>query len=298
MAKQDPLGKVNMAEKKQILIVEDDVDLVEMLSAYFRVQGYEVETASWGEDAVKLALNKLPDLILLDIRLPDIDGFEVCRRLREVRKTQSVPVIFLTEKRERSDRLSGLELGAVDYITKPFDVQELRLRVRNVLRRSQFQAMVNPVTGLPEGEPVREKLEAMLQGNDWGLVLAGIRNLGQFRNRYGFVASDDVARAVSLMLTKTVQEQNTAGESDFIGHVDAVDFLIITSGDRATRLAKKCEMRLAPAVPYFYPAIDREQVSKLPEADRLVVNVSCLAANNGQYKTIDDLRQALALDLA
>lgn len=285
-----------MAEKKQILIVEDDVDLVEMLSAYFRVQGYNVDTASWGEDAVKMATETRPDLVLLDIRLPDIDGFEVCRRLRQVRKTQSVPVIFLTEKRERSDRLSGLELGAVDYITKPFDVQELRLRVRNVLRRSQYQAMVNPVTGLPEGEPVREKLEAMLQGGEWGIVLAGIRNLGQFRNRYGFVASDDVARAVSLMLNKTVQEQATAGETDFIGHIDAVDFLIITKEDRVSRLAKKCEMRLTPAVPYFYPAIDREQVANMPEADRLAVNVTCLAANNGQYKTLDDLREALSLD--
>ncbi len=285
-----------MAEKKQILIVEDDVDLVEMLSAYFKVQGYEVDTASWGEDAVKQATDKCPDLVLLDIRLPDIDGFEVCRRLRQVRKTQSVPVIFLTEKRERSDRLSGLELGAVDYITKPFDVQELRLRVRNVLRRSQYQAMVNPVTGLPEGEPVREKLETMLQGNDWGIVLAGIRNLSQFRNRYGFVASDDVARAVSLMLTKTVQEQATAGESNFVGHLDAVDFLIITKADRASRLAKKCEMRLSPAVPYFYPAIDREQVSQLSEADKLMVSVTSLSASNGQYKTLDNLRQALALE--
>lgn len=284
-----------MAEKKQILIVEDDVDLVEMLSAYFRVQGYEVDTASWGEDAVKQATAKCPDLVLLDIRLPDIDGFEVCRRLRQLRKTQSVPVIFLTEKRERSDRLSGLELGAVDYITKPFDVQELRLRVRNVLRRSQFQAMVNPVTGLPEGEPVREKIEAMLQGDDWGIVLAGIRNLAQFRNRYGFVASDDVARAVSLMLTKTVQEQ-TAGSEDFVGHIDAVDFLIITKADKASRLAKKCEMRLSPAVPYFYPAIDREQVAHMAAGDRLLVSVTSLSANNGQFKTIDDLRQALALE--
>jgi CheY-like chemotaxis protein len=286
-----------MAEKKQILIVEDDVDLVEMLSAYFRVQGYEVLTASWGEDAVKLALETVPDLALLDIRLPDIDGFEVCRRLRQVRKTQSLPVIFLTEKRERSDRLSGLELGAVDYITKPFDVQELRLRVRNVLRRSQFQALVNPVTALPEGEAVREKLETMLGSDDWGVVLAGVRNLTQFRNRYGFVASDDVARAVSLMLTKTVQEQGPGGENDFVGHVDAVDFVIITKSDRASRLAKKCEMRLAPAVPYFYPAIDREKVANLPDAERLQVSVSSLVAN-GQCKTLDDLRQALAIELA
>lgn len=285
-----------MTEKKQILIVEDDVDLVEMLSAYFRVQGYDVHTASWGEDAVKMASDVLPDLVLLDIRLPDIDGFEVCRRLRQVRRTQSLPVIFLTEKRERSDRLSGLELGAVDYITKPFDVQELRLRVRNVLRRSAFNSLMNPITGLPEGEPVREKLEGTLRQGDWGIVLAGIRNLNQFRDKYGFVASDDVARAVSLMLTKTIQESNNGdGESDFIGHVDAADFLILTTAEKASRLARRCEMRLEPSLPYFYPAIDRDGVVQKPANERLAVSVINISVNDGRaIATLEDLRHALA----
>lgn len=284
-----------MTDKKQILIVEDDVDLVEMLSAYFRVQGYEVKTASWGKDAVKLAREIVPDLALLDIRLPDIDGFEVCRQLRQTRRTQDLPVIFLTEKRERGDRLSGLELGAVDYITKPFDVQELRLRVRNVLRRSSFQTMMNPITGLPEGVPVREKLEDMLQTADWGIVLAGIRNLGPFRDQYGFVASDDVARAVSLMLVKTVHEGQEEDEKDFIGHVDAADFLIITTAERADRIARKCETKLGPSIQYFYPAVDRETIIRKPENERLSVSVTSLSANNGSITTFDDLRRILSI---
>lgn len=285
-----------MTDKKQILIVEDDVDLVEMLSAYFRVQGYDVKTASWGEDAVKLALDIIPDLVLLDIRLPDIDGFEVCRRLRKTRRAQNIPVIFLTEKRERGDRLSGLELGAVDYITKPFDVQELRLRVRNVLRRSNFQTMMNPITGLPEGLPVREKLEDMLQTADWGIVLAGVRNLSAFRDKYGFVASDDVARAVGLMLTKTVHEgQENEIDKEFIGHVDAADFLIITTADRADRLARKCETKLSPSIQYFYPAIDRETLIKKSNSELLTVNVTSLSANNGVVSTFEDLRRVLSI---
>lgn len=285
-----------MSDKKQILIVEDDVDLVEMLSAYFRVQGYDVKTASWGEDAVKLALDIIPDLVLLDIRLPDIDGFEVCRRLRKTRRAQNVPVIFLTEKRERGDRLSGLELGAVDYITKPFDVQELRLRVRNVLRRSNYQTMMNPITGLPEGLPVREKLEDMLQTADWGIVLAGVRNLGAFRDKYGFVASDDVARAVSLMLTKAVHEgQENEVDKEFIGHIDAADFLIITTADRADRLARKCENKLSPSIQYFYPAIDREALIKKSNSELLSVNVTSLSASNGAFSTFEDLRRVLSI---
>jgi DNA-binding response OmpR family regulator len=126
-----------MAEVKQkILIVEDDLDVADMLNAYFRVQGYEIFTVNWGEDGVRACQSSRPDIVILDIRLPDIDGYEVARRLRSDRRTADIPIIFLTEKRDRSERLQGLELGADDYITKPFDVQELRLRIRNALRRA------------------------------------------------------------------------------------------------------------------------------------------------------------------
>lgn len=127
-------------EKSKILLIEDDLDVADMLNAYFRVQGYEVFTSNWGEDGVRAVATVRPDLILLDIRLPDIDGYEVARRLRADRKTNTIPIIFLTERRDRADRLQGLELGADDYITKPFDLQELRLRVRNAIRRADLDA--------------------------------------------------------------------------------------------------------------------------------------------------------------
>src|SRR5215831_6682761 len=154
--------------KSQILIVEDDLDLSEMLNAYFRVQGYDVLTAAWGKDAVKMSREHNPDLVVLDIRLPDIDGYEVCRQLRMNRRTQDIPVIFLTEKRDRVDKLQGLELGVVDYITKPFDIQELRLRVRNSLRRASQQILVNPVTNVAEGQIVQERMTEMINGtSNW-----------------------------------------------------------------------------------------------------------------------------------
>lgn len=126
-----------MAEAKpKILIVEDDLDVAEMLNAYFRVQGYEVFTVNWGEDGVRAGQTIFPDLIILDIRLPDIDGYEVARRLRGDRRTNEIPIIFLTEKRERIDRLQGFEVGADDYITKPFELRELIARLRAALRRA------------------------------------------------------------------------------------------------------------------------------------------------------------------
>jgi PleD family two-component response regulator len=280
-----------VADGKKLLIVEDDVDLAEMLSAYFRVQGFDVATAGWGEDALRLAGEDTPDIVVLDIRLPDIDGYEVCRRLRQQRNTQYAPVIFLTEKREREDKLAGLELGAVDYITKPFDIQELRLRVRNALRRSRLNTLVNPVTGLPEGQLVQERLEQMVRQSDWGLVVAGIRGLGKFRDRYGFVAADDVTRAVSLMITNAMQD--SGAEDEFIGHLDAVEFIIITIPERCKKVAENCAVRLQPSIQYFYPAVDRQRVKDLPEVERLTVQVTSLSSRDGNIPDIAALRAAL-----
>jgi PleD family two-component response regulator len=233
-----------------------------------------------------------PDIVVLDIRLPDIDGYEVCRRLRRIRRTRSVPIIFLTEKREREDKLSGLELGAVDYITKPFDIQELRLRIRNALRRSRLNSMVNPVTGLPEGPIVQEKLEEMLAQPDWGIVLAELRGLNKFRDRFGFVAADDVSRAVTLIVTKAVQDN--ASSDDFVGHGDTGDFIVITSAGQAKQLAERCRTRLQPSIQFFYPALERQRINELPQSERLSVNVISLSSQDVQVSDMDSLLAALS----
>jgi PleD family two-component response regulator len=278
-------------KKQKVFIVEDDGDLAEMLTAYFKVQGYEVAHAARGEDAVGQIDDFMPDIALLDIRLPDIDGYEVCRRLREGRRTHSVPVIFLTEKRERDDKLSGLELGAVDYITKPFDIQELRLRVRNVLRRASLNTLVNPVTGLPEGTLVLEHLEKMLHQPEWGLVPISIRGLSKFRDRFGFVAADDVSRAITLMITNAMKEMG--GEDDYIGHISGEDFAIISSADKCARLADRCLIRLQPSIQYFYPALERHRIHELPEADRLMVDVSSMSSREQKFANVNELLSAL-----
>ncbi|MCB9433202.1 MAG: response regulator transcription factor [Ardenticatenaceae bacterium] len=267
---------VDEKKKQTIFIVEDDVDLCEMLTAYFRVQGYDVKNANRGEDAVTAIQEVLPDLAVLDIRLPDIDGFEVCRKMREGRRTQNIPVIFLTEKREQTDIYGGLQLGAVDYITKPFDIQELRLRVRNALKRTQLTNQFNPVTTLPEGSIVSEQLDKLLGQPDWGVVYIQMGGLTAFRDKYGFVAADDVTRAVSVMIGNALKDAGSP--DDFIGHTNSHDYVILTTAGRQKRLADRCRMRLQPSIQYFYPALDRNRVKLLPEAERLSIQVSSMSA--------------------
>lgn len=276
---------------KKLFVVEDDLDLAEMLRAYFASQGYEISTAAEGEKAIGLIKEEMPDVVILDIRLPDIDGYEVCRRLRRSRQTQHLPIIFLTERRKREDKLAGLELGAVDYITKPFDIMELRLRIRNALRRAELRTLHNPITGLPEGPLVQEHLEKLVEEKGWGLVIASIEGLNQFRDEYGFVAADDVTRAVGLMLTNAMQENDA--EDDFIGHTDASVFVIVTDAGRCEELAERCRVRLEPSVQYFYPAMDRPRIDELAESERLSIEVATLSSEDGEFNSLEDVGAAL-----
>lgn len=279
-----------MAEAKpKILIVEDDLDVADMLNAYFRVQGYEVFTVNWGEDGVRAATTSRPDLIILDIRLPDIDGYEVARRLRSDRKTNTIPIIFLTEKRDRADRLHGLELGADDYITKPFDVQELRLRVRNALRRASQDSLTNPVTGLPEGVLVDERLEDFIAKNTGGLVLICLEKLDVFREQYGFVASDDVMRAVSLMIHNVMRE--VGNPEDFLGHVTPTDFVLIVDPAIMAGLQERICNRLEQSLDYFYPIKDRDQ--SVTRKNRLAVRSAHLVAGEKSFSTAEEIRAEL-----
>ena len=278
-----------MTEKKPvILIIEDDLDVAEMLDAYFRVQGYEVYVANWGEDGVKACQAKHPDLVILDIRLPDIDGYEVAKRLRDNRRTASTPIIFLTEKRSRAERLQGLELGADDYITKPFDIQELRLRVRNSLQRSTLGAVTNPVTNLPEGTIVDERLSECLDSDDWAIMLVTLDNLESFREAYGFVASDDVLRAVSIMVQNSARK--VGNPNDFVGHFSPSEFVVVTTPEVINDLGERIRTRLEQSLDYFYPLRDREQ--KKP-AKRLALQMAELLPMDGPFKDLDHLKSLL-----
>ncbi len=277
-------------DKPKILIVEDDLDLSDMLNAYFRVQNYDVLTAAWGKEALEISQGQNLALIMLDIRLPDIDGYEVCRQMRLHHRTQSVPIIFLTEKRDRVDKLQGLELGVVDYITKPFDVQELRLRVRNAISRAARQTNTNPVTELPENELIEDKLNALLASDEkWALLLIAIMGISDFRERYGFVAADDVMRAIAMMVSNAVREYGNP--DDMVGHLAPEDFLISTTSDKVAHIRERIENRILQSREFFYPLKDRETVHQNPELQ--VLHVKTGVVESGNYPDLDTIKQSL-----
>lgn len=275
--------------KPALLIVEDDLDIADMLTAYFRGQGYEVLTVNWGEDGIRACQSSQPGLVILDIRLPDIDGFEVARRLRANRKTANIPFIFLTEKRERSDKLRGLELKADDYITKPFDMQELGLRVHNMLARSHNQPLSSTITGLPTGALVDDALRLTLTRPDTIFTVLTLKNIKKFRDIYGFVAADDLLRAVTLILDDIVQDKSSGGR--FLGHLMPDNFIMIVDAPSAAALKERIQKKLDPSFGFFYSAEHRE--SGLFSQEPLAVSFSDAQSPKDGFADLKTLKDQL-----
>ena len=243
--------------KGLLLIVEDDSDISSMLEIYFESQGYESVAVARGEEALEICRRKLPNLVILDIMLPDIDGYEVCRQLRGNLRTSHIPIIFLTQKDERSDQIAGLELGADDYITKPFDLQLLMLRVEGALRRARWLSLTSPVTGLPSSKLIEEQLRQILRRKDWAVLYIGINWIEAFNDSYGFVAGDDVLRFLAMLLSEVVDEVGAG--SEFIGHIGNDDFLIISTPGAAQSIQAHLKERFDAEVAAFYNFKDRER---------------------------------------
>jgi two-component system alkaline phosphatase synthesis response regulator PhoP len=134
-----------MSEKKKILIVDDEKELVALVSLHIKMLGYDVLSCDDGEKALKISERESPALIILDLMLPKIDGWEVCKRLRETQKTKDIPVIMLTCRAETEDKLKGFEVGADDYVTKPFSPRELVVRVKRVLARAETKSSLHRI---------------------------------------------------------------------------------------------------------------------------------------------------------
>ena len=191
-------------EKDLIMIVEDDHDISEMLCAYLRTKQFRSVATPMGKDVLELCRQERPNLILLDINLPDIDGFEVCRRLRANLATSNLPIIFVSQKADREARIAAFENGGNDYITKPFDMEELYLRVSNTLRLQRYRACIDNVSGLPSGPLVEEQLKTLLHRRNWALVLITVKEFEHFEYAYSHL-KDKFAAYVAQLVRRGAQ---------------------------------------------------------------------------------------------
>jgi len=238
-------------EKGRLLFVEDELDILKMLRIYFDSQGYEVLTASHGNEGWELCRRKLPHLVVLDIMLPDVDGYEILRLIRSHLRTANIPVIFLTQKDERSEKIYGLELGVDDYITKPFDIEELKLRIEGCLRRSRRETLTHPLTGLPTGKFIEDELGKILLAKNWTLLLFGIENFDAFKEIAGPIAINEVQIFLADVIAEAVTDHGTI--NDFVGQMTDSEFIVLTTSEAAAAICPTITRRFNAESEIFYP---------------------------------------------
>jgi DNA-binding response OmpR family regulator len=245
--------------KERILVVEDAADISSLLNIYFTSQGYEVLTAMRGEAALEICRKTPPNLALLDVNLPDMEGYEIGKALRASPRTRHIPIIFLTARGERQDRLKGLgEVQAQYYIVKPFDIEEVHTIVKNQLDEVRRKNQSHPVTNLPTAELINEQLRALLSSDGWALALVHITGFEPFTQSYGAVVGEDVLKFTALLLSEVVNELGTT--EDFLGQmVVGPDFVLTSTPERIKAMCERLTARFDEEVGLHYNYKHRKQ---------------------------------------
>jgi diguanylate cyclase (GGDEF)-like protein len=243
---------------ESLLVADDDPFIARLLEIELRAAGYDVRVASDGNEALELAQERSPDLVLADVMMPNMDGFELTRRLRQDPRTSTVSIIMLTARGLSADKLEGFAIGADDYIVKPFDTPELLARIRGVLRRAKEMRAQSPLTGLPGNVRIEEEIDGLVErAEDFALLYADLDHFKAYNDHYGFMRGDQAIQTTASLI-EAVAREITGGDS-FVGHVGGDDFVLILPPDKATDAAEAIVARFDIEAPALYDPDDRER---------------------------------------
>jgi diguanylate cyclase (GGDEF)-like protein len=270
-------------EQKKILVVDDERHIGKIVKMTLENAGFLVKTATNGKEAIVLVAEFSPDLILLDIMMPGMNGYDVLNKLRSRFKTSHIPIIYLSAKRELDEKVEGLELGADDYITKPFVSKELLARVNNVLIKSSSLRNLSPLTGLPGSVSIqKETTRRIEEKKQYAWVYVDIDDFKHYNDRYGFMKGDEVIKLIADLLVEALEEKGNP--SDFLGHVGGDDFIIITT-----------EKRVVPITDYIISGLKHRSAQVFPSRDTKLGYYVSLTRNNVRARIPTELCLTMAV---
>ncbi|MFH1339045.1 MAG: response regulator [Candidatus Omnitrophota bacterium] len=242
----------------RILIVDDDPDIRDVLKLTLAEEDYSVLEAEDGEEALKIINSKPLDLVILDYKIPKLDGRQVLRLVKSDLLLRHLPIIMLTGKGELEDKVGGLDAGADDYITKPFEPQELLARIRMTLRRTERDLGANPLTRLPGNVSILNELSNCLEKNAlFAVAYLDLDKFKSYNDKYGFECGDEVIREMARILIKVLQEQGNP--EDFIGHIGGDDFVVITTPHKVDAICEQIIEQFKQVSSSFYNDEDRKK---------------------------------------
>jgi diguanylate cyclase (GGDEF)-like protein len=241
---------------ESLLVVDDDPFIARLLEIELKAAGYDVRVASDGEQALAAAQERPPNLVLADVMMPNMDGFELTRRLRQDPRTATVSVIMLTARGLSADKLEGFAIGADDYIVKPFDTPELLARIRGVLNRAGDTRSLSPMTGLAGNVAIEDEIERRVAvGDTFAILYVDLDNFKAFNDRYGFLRGDEVIKETGRAIEEAAGR--VAGAESFVGHAGGDDFVVVVPPEQATAAAQAIVQAFDEMVPALYDVDDR-----------------------------------------
>ena len=243
----------------KVLVIDDDKFMVRVISDCLQKEGFLVNGAYDFNSAMEQIYHTTPDIILLDVVLPKMNGYEICRLIRNDTRTSHLPIIMLTSKDQVEDKVTGLDAGADDYITKPFDNLELVARVKTHLRRAKQEKSFNPLTGLPGNILIEEEIKHRVSNTKkkFAVLYIDLDNFKAYNDVYGFLKGDEVIKFVAHLIEKNVN--NLGGPNDFIGHIGGDDYIAVTSPNKIDPICRAIINQFDSTIPLFYSTDDRRR---------------------------------------
>ena len=243
---------------ERILIVDDEPDIRDVLRITLEGEGYSVHEAADGQEALEMVQKHSPQLILMDFKMPRLDGRQVCQILKKDILLQHLPIILLTSKGEVTDKVRGIDAGADDYVVKPFDPMELLARVRMILRRTARALDANPLTKLPGNVSILEEMQARLNlGKPLAIAYIDLDKFKAFNDTYGFERGDEVLKSIARILLTSLRKFGTS--DDFLGHIGGDDFVLVTAANLVDKICQEIVTEFAKTAPSFYEDADRKR---------------------------------------
>ncbi len=282
-----------------VLVVDDDPDIARYVELNLSLEGFTVHVAHDGEEAMRRAVELRPDVVLLDVMMPGLDGYEVCRRLRSNGRTNHCAILMLTAKSLSADTVLGLTAGADDYIAKPFDPPELVARVRAALRRVRQLRDLSPLTGLPGNSEIVRQLERCVdEGREFALVHADLDRFKAYNDRYGFLRGDTAIRATADLLAEVLARH--PGSVSFLGHIGGDDFMLLVDPDKVEALCAEVVASFDAMAPGLYDPDDQasgsiEVRSRRNELERVGIMTISLGVATSAHRRLSSAAEASAI---
>jgi diguanylate cyclase (GGDEF)-like protein len=242
--------------KAKIIVIDDDPDIRDVLNLTLVEEGYEVLEAGDGEEGLALIKNKAPNLVIVDYNMPRMNGPSLVGIVKKDILMSHLPIIMLTGKGEVSDKVSGINAGADDYMVKPFEPRELLARIKMILRRTERDLDANPLTRLPGNVSILSEMQARIDKKaPFAVAYCDLDKFKVYNDKYGFQHGDEIIRETARLLIRATQE--FGNPDDFIGHIGGDDFVIVTTPEKIDDLTKKIIEEFEKVAPSFYSEEDK-----------------------------------------